>query len=377
MTVENIWYGKGLTATIVRLALAPFSALFSCVVALRRVLYDRKIAKVYKSDVFTVSVGNITVGGTGKTPVTAYLVENLVAKGLNTAVVMRGYGDDEPLVHRHLNPSAQVITDPDRVAGIKKAKDDGAQVVVLDDAFQHRRAERHFDIVLISAEQWKAAGPAHWVLPAGPYREMPSSLRRASAIVITQKRASDSDVMRVEAELKEIVGRKKIGRKQKSDNGEIPIYRAKLEIINLVAVGSAAAIKPVEADRNPPDQSHIGSHAITKMMLGDLAGKKVLAVSGIGDPESFIQQLKAVGADVSAATFPDHHKYTPNDVAKILEKGRGFDLIVTTLKDAVKLKGQWAANNPRLWYVSQAVKLIPSNGLIEAVTSNIFTLGEP
>src|SRR5690348_7442624 len=128
----------------------------------------------------TLSVGNVTVGGTGKTPVAAWIAAELIDRGARPAIVLRGYGDDEPLVHARLNPDVPVIVAPDRLEGIARAAASGADVAVLDDAFQHRRAQRTADIVLVSAERWTRTPR---LLPAGPWRESLRALRRTSMIL--------------------------------------------------------------------------------------------------------------------------------------------------------------------------------------------------
>src|SRR5205814_8574633 len=115
----------------------------------------------------TLSVGNVTVGGTGKTPVAAWIATELIERGARPAIVLRGYGDDEPLVHARLNPTVPVIVAADRVQGIARARDAGATIAVLDDAFQHRQVSREADVVLECAERWS---PAPRLLAAGPLR---------------------------------------------------------------------------------------------------------------------------------------------------------------------------------------------------------------
>ena len=139
--IERIWAEDGPAAW----ALTPLSWIFSTAVAVKNVLYDIGLLRARKLALPAVSVGNLSVGGTGKTPVSAWVAAELARRGARPAIVLRGYGDDEVLVHRALNPGVPVIVDADRVRGAATAKAQGATVVVLDDAFQHRRAARDAD----------------------------------------------------------------------------------------------------------------------------------------------------------------------------------------------------------------------------------------
>ena len=141
-------------ARVARLALAPVEGLYRGIVAARGALYDVGVLPSREPALPSVSVGNLSVGGTGKTPVSAYVAARLREKGGLPAIVLRGYGGDEPLVHATLNPASPVVVSADRLEGVERARVLGADVAVLDDAFQHRRARRSADIVLVSAESW-------------------------------------------------------------------------------------------------------------------------------------------------------------------------------------------------------------------------------
>jgi len=172
-------------------------------------------------------------------------------------VILRGYGDDEPLVHKTLNPGVPVIVGADRVAAIAEAAAAGADVAVLDDAFQHRRARRAADLVLVSADRW--TGETH-LLPAGPWREPLTAIRRASLVVVTRKAASDATVEEVHRRIAEVAP-------------AIPRLSVHLAPGELVPVA-------------PADRS-------TTRSLGSIAGKRVHAVLSIGDPSAFIAQIES------------------------------------------------------------------------------------
>jgi tetraacyldisaccharide 4'-kinase len=146
--VEESWERDGALAK----GLAPLSWIFGAGVALRNRLYDAGILGSQSLGLPAVSVGNLSVGGTGKTPMSAWVAERLLELGKRPAVLLRGYGGgDEVLVHARLVPGALRVADPDRVRGAARARAEGAEVLILDDAFQHRRAQRDLDLVLVAA----------------------------------------------------------------------------------------------------------------------------------------------------------------------------------------------------------------------------------
>jgi tetraacyldisaccharide 4'-kinase len=334
VTIADLWYGDSAGAVCARAALAPLSWLYRCAIQLRNALYDHSLIESVRSPVPVVSVGNVSVGGTGKTPFSAYLVGELAKSGRRPAIVMRGYGDDELHLHARMNPGVPVITNRDRVAGIKVAAETGADVVVLDDAFQHRRAQRDLDVVLVSAEKWRRNLR---VLPAGPLREPMTSLHRAGLIVITQKSGADSEAAAVMQAIKAISG------------VTAPVVVARLAPKEIVSTTSAQAVP-----------------------LDSISGQRVLAIAGIGDPDSFFAQLTQLGATVSERRFRDHHAYSQADARELAEESAGHKYVVTTEKDAVKLASLWPAKSTELWYLSQAVRLTEGASLVAAALANLF-----
>lgn len=320
--VERIWARDGVAA----LALSPLSWLFGAGVAVRNTMFDLGILRSYPLALPSVSVGNLSVGGTGKTPVSAWVARELLALGAKPAIVMRGYGADEPLVHARLNPSVPVISNADRVAGALEAKARGATVVVLDDAFQHRRARRDVDLVLIAAEQ----GMAQRRLPAGPLREGPASLRRATAVIVTRKSATAAEAEAVAASWTGFAGAP-------------PVAIAALQPAELV---------PVHQTDGPAEG------------LAALKGRRVLAISAIGNSTAFERQLQALGAEVQSAAFADHHPFSAQDGARLAAQAASVDRVVCTLKDAVKLASLWPRGAAPLWYLSQAVEVERGGALI-------------
>jgi tetraacyldisaccharide 4'-kinase len=313
---------------------SPLSWLYGWVATVRNTLYDRGALRVHSGAIPVVSVGNLTVGGTGKTPCAAYLVSELLAAGHRPAVVMRGYGDDERHLHGRMNPGVAVVTGADRVTGIRSAAAGGADVVVLDDGFQHRRAHRDLDIVLISAERWRDDLE---MLPAGPLREPLRSLGRADLVIVTRKSARDEDVASVVGAVR-----------------ALPFVRCEIAVASLEPSGVVSA------------------RSGTEIPLDALRGERVLGVAGIGDPASFFEQLRQLGAVVTERRFRDHHAYSQAEAANLAAASVSHKYVVSTEKDAVKLLAVWPANGPELWYLSQAVRLTKGASLVAAALVKLF-----
>lgn len=318
MTADDVWDGNGSAAKLARALLLPASWGYRAVVAGRNALFDAGVLASRPTALPALSVGNLSVGGTGKTPVAADVARRLVEVGATPAIILRGYGGDEARVHALLNPAVPVLTSADRVAATAAAAARGCDIVVLDDAFQHRWARRVVDIVLVAAEQWM--GTRH-CLPAGRYREPPTALGRASLVVVTRKTAPEVAAAAVATSL--------------SAWTSAPVARMRFVLDALRRVGS-------------PDEQRD---------LRMIAGRAVVAVAGIGAPRAFAGQLEEAGARVELVSFPDHHEFTPSDVADIQRRASGDATIVCTLKDAVKLERLWLRASTPLWYVSQRIAL--------------------
>ena len=325
--LQSLWESDRLGARVARAALTPAEMLFGIITSARASLYSSGILATRPTAIPALSVGNLTVGGTGKTPLAAYFARRLRGAGAKPAIVLRGYGEDEPLVHRTLNPDVPVIVSPDRLVGIEDAKRRGCDVVVLDDAFQHRRASRIADVVLVSADTWHEQ--RRHLLPAGPWRERLTAANRASLTVITRKAAS---LARAEA-VAEVVRRA----------ARVP--------------WAVVALEPSELrESRGPGLATIDA----------LRGERVLAISAIGDPGAFAAQLGARGAVVTPAPFRDHHRFTIADAEVLAEEARRYDRVVCTLKDAVKLGPLWPGPSP-LWYVSQRVVVERGEDAMESI----------
>lgn len=331
--VERLWGGEGAGAAIARAALWPLEHLYGAAIAGRNVLYDRGVFKVHAPGVPAVSIGNLSVGGTGKTPIASWWAAELFRRGARPAIVTRGYGADEPQVHAQLSADIPVIVDANRVSGALSAKRAGCDVIVFDDAFQHRRVGRDVDVVLVAAEHF-TSHPR--LLPAGPWREPLRALRRASLIVVTRKAADRDAAQRVAGEL------------------------------SRSAPGVPMALVALALD----ELRSLAGH--TSGPLSMISGRRLLAVTAIGDPSSFQAQLRDAGAHVEPCAFRDHHAFTHRDAEALAERGRQFDGLICTLKDAVKLAAVWPRKGPAMWYVSQRVTLEMGATFVDAAVQRLL-----
>lgn len=292
--------------------LLPASGLYGLGVAVNRLAYRLGILPSTKVPVQVISVGNLTVGGTGKTPVVMALAEKLAASGKKVVILNRGYGAPEPLdygeprsaangdeawmMRRRLPDSVKVIVGRNRVANAKRAiEEHQPDVILLDDGFQHLKLKRDLDIVLIDGD--KLLGNRH-LLPVGPLREPLAALRRANAVWVTKNPSAES-----------------LERVRSWAGPGIPVVGVPFETAGFQRLSDDALL--------PPET---------------LAGKPALAFSGIAQPEAFAASLKECGVTlVGHLEFGDHHWYTPADVDRILSRESEDTLLITTEKDRVKI----------------------------------------
>jgi len=319
---ERIWRGEGVLSFTTRSLLAPLSLAYRAGISGRNSLYDVGMLRSHSPAIPAISVGNLSVGGTGKTPVSSWIAGQLRDRGAHPAIVLRGYGGDEPLVHKRLQPAVPVIVSPDRLLGIAEAAAEGADVAIMDDAFQHRRVRRIADVVLIGADHWTER---RRLLPAGPWREPLSAIKRATLIVITRKAVIDDASDSIRAVIHDVVE-------------SLPVAMLDLRI-----------------------ESVVREDGSSQTPVSDLRDSRVLAIAAIADTRAFVRQLEATGAVVRAALYPDHHPFNKADVERVVASLRAGERAICTLKDAVKLAPLWPRAAPPLWYVSQRV--IPGAGV--------------
>lgn len=323
---------RGVGPALSRAALGCLEPVYATLMRVRNLSFDRGWKETHALPRPTISVGNLTTGGTGKTPVVRWLAERLRDAGRHPAILMRGYAmsaggiSDEQLMleeqlHRRAARRIIVHADPDRVAGAKHVvkHDPATDVFVLDDAFQHRRAKRDFDLVLVNAAE--PFGYGH-VLPRGLLREPLSSVRRADAVVITRSdQVSVEQLVMIEQTIRRY-------------HAQVPVYRARHALVSLLAGNETAG---VEVLRERP----------------------FFAFAGIGNPRSLSAQLELFGQCVGQRWFGDHHAYTSADLAALREeaKAAGAELLVTTEKDWPKLKRLPEANgSPPIARLGMAVR---------------------
>lgn len=308
--------------------LLPIGWLYGRIADIRNALYDRGVLKSYSLGARTISVGNLTTGGTGKTPLVMHVAEILADAGEKVCVLTRGYGrekshrrvlvsdgtnvlvdartgGDEPVeIAGTLIGKALVVADSDRVSAAGWAREKfGITAFVLDDGFQHRRAKRDVDIVCVDATIPLKFGQ---MLPAGNLREPIRNLVRADAVVLTRAELAAPSEPFVQS-VEEL-------------NPTAPIFRAEARFRDL---------RTLEAFLS-------GGGADEELEITP----QTLAFCGLGNPQSFMTMLANHGTTLSRP-FPDHHRYTQKDIHQIEEDARAYrcDQLVTTAKDAVKLKG--------------------------------------
>jgi tetraacyldisaccharide 4'-kinase len=330
---------SGCRCPFVGLGLSFAAQVYSLVIRLRNFLYDKSWLKAHSVDAQVLSVGNITVGGTGKTPLVVWLCKFLQRKDIECAILTRGYKThtkeqgtrdekretkiDEPAILAESCPAAKVIVNPDRIAGAKEAITKfGAKVLIMDDGFQHRRLQRDLDIVTIDATCPFGYGR---LLPAGLLREPITSLKRADAVVITRcDQILQAELSELEAKLQQINPNMVIAR---SIHAPICIKYSEHFVIPAKA--------GIHKNNETTDSCLHRNNSIEQ-----LKDKKIFAFCGIGNPQAFLGTIKNMGAGiVGSKIYDDHHHYSPDDLSDIYEQARGLkaELILTTQKDWSKL----------------------------------------
>ena len=303
------------------LILPPLSELYGAITRARSTLYQRGTFRTNRLDRPVISVGNLTTGGTGKTPLVEWIARVVAAEGKRVCILTRGYGrrnpnrrvlvsdghsvfsnpfdaGDEPyLLAKNLVGSAAVISDIDRVSAGKGAiahlKTD---CFILDDGFQHLRLARDLDVVTIDATNPWGGGN---LLPYGRLREAPDALKRADCIVITRSDQAEN-VATLVSDLKAVSGNR-------------PIFISRMVPRRVMKLDQSAVVEP---------------------------GGPIAAFCAVGNPESFFQLVDRSGYElVSKTKFPDHHVYSPRDLQdlEIDARNAGANALITTAKDGVKL----------------------------------------
>jgi len=322
---------------LLRLGELPYAA----VVRLRNGRYDRGRVDVHRANVPVVSVGNVTLGGTGKTPMVAWLATWLAGRGLRPGIISRGYGSQNGVPNDEARELAQRLPGvphqqhPQRVKAISRLlAGEAVDAVVLDDGFQHRRLHRDLDIVLIDALE--PFGFDH-LFPRGTLREPLASLARADVLVLTR-----SDLVS--------------DARRRSIHSRLSAIAPQAQWCELVH--RPAQLRNVQAERRP---------------LAELEGLRIAAFCGIGNPAGFRQTLENCGCRIRRFDeFPDHHRYRQSDVDRLdgLYQSADIDAVLCTHKDLVKLDGAQLGGRP-LWAVAIEATITTGQDRLERLLEQV------
>lgn len=301
---------RGFVAGVVRAGLSAASLGYGLAVRLRHWSYDLGLRRRVRVDVPVISVGNLTMGGTGKTPMVEWLARQLARQGLRVAILARGYGpagpdgrDDEALPGEIAAEGVVRLTGPSPSALAAQAVDTfGPDVLLVDDGFQHRRLHRDLNILMIDAVE---PFSNRRLAPRGLLREPLGGARRADWIVLTRADQVDpTELARIEERVQALAP-------------QAPIVRARHRPVELRNLWNGRTHAPEWLESRP-----------------------VFAFCGVGNPTGFLRTLESLEAEVVRfRPYPDHHAYEPRDLRQIDAEGQEFlaEAIVTTEKDAVKL----------------------------------------
>jgi tetraacyldisaccharide 4'-kinase len=284
--------------------LEPLSSLYGQVMRLRNFCYDRQWLKTTWLDVPVISVGNMTTGGTGKTPMVIFLAQLAAEAGIRPGIVLRGYGGtsnheaDEVLLLRRELPGLPVIANPDRIAGGRHAIEQSAGLLIADDAFQHRRLGRDLNICLVDACFPFGGGK---ILPAGRLREPMEGFSRADVVILTRcDQINEQELGSLKSQIEQFAG-------------PIPILTSNHRVKRYVdSLGNV---------KNP-------------------VGGRVFAFAAIGRSESFFNTVRETGVTlVGTRSFPDHYYFTADDLKEVQQQAfdDGAEFLVCTAKDIVKI----------------------------------------
>ena len=311
---------RGPIAALLKGILWILTPVYRIATAIKNRKYSHRSASVTQVDVPVISIGNLTTGGTGKSPMVMWLAGKLREHDVRVAIVSRGYGaatnagqtrlNDEALEMQQRLPDVPQLQDPDRVKSALIAIEElETQCIVMDDGFQHRKLHRDLDIVLVDATNPFGYG---YVLPRGLLREPIVALSRADAVIVTR------------------------------------CQQVSIEVIDTICATIDAAIQQAIRKRASPQViCRVKTVATgwlkfngTQIEIDEMGSDPVVACCAIGNPESFIQNAKTAGAQIAGQVFfPDHHRFTRADIESIvaLAKSKGATKVICTHKDLVKI----------------------------------------
>lgn len=327
----SIWKRRGIS-----FLLRPLSLIYGLIVGMRNRRFDVHSKKISRLSVPVLSVGNVTVGGAGKTPLVIAITEWIQEEGKQVAILSRGYGragrsplvvsdrnqikqnvqnsGDEPLMMAQRLRGVPVLVGPERVQSGRIAIEQfNPDLLIMDDGFQHRRLARDLNVVIIDATLPFGNG---WILPAGPLREPLSALKRADLVILSRSDQSGDTKALIQSIQKW---------------SDAPILKGR---------------------HKPLDWFRLDTEEI--LPLDHLRDRFCLAFSGIGNPESFEKTVRSTGIKrLKSLRFADHHRYTKREYRRIDRAAEKFGAValVTTEKDGVRLSREWRAQLPLPVYV--------------------------
>ena len=342
--IRRVWERRGVLGRLLWVSFLPVSCLYWLGVQIRSILYSVGWKKTQTLNEFVLSIGNLTVGGTGKTPTVVWVAQELQKRGFRIAVLSRGYnrkgsqprvltanapGDvdafgDEPAMMARLFGLTVAVSNPRYKGALEAMKNNAVDVFILDDGFQHRQLARDLDLVLLGSDS------TGWVLPSGPFREPAKSVGRADFLLVTDSR----------------------------DKWQRLLSQAEHRLV------LQGALKPVAL---------IGfeSRRWKEYPLSLLARRKIVAVAAIANPEPFYRIIHDwEGEIVEVLEFKDHHDYSSKDWQRINRAARNADLIITTEKDILKLI-RFPFGRERLLALRVAMAVENGDTLIQAVVDGI------
>jgi tetraacyldisaccharide 4'-kinase len=352
LSIRSVWERKGLSGKLLWLALWPLSKIYMTVVQSRNFLYSQGILRSVRLPRPVVSIGNLTVGGTGKTPACLWLAQQLALRGLKTAILSRGYrrqekrpviilpqqnasltcesaegwqqAGDEPLMMAGIYGQPIGVSANRAAAAAELLRRHDVDVFLLDDGFQHRRVKRDVDVLLLGED---ATGR---MLPAGPFREPARNLRRANFLIATGGNGAWAP----------LIAKQSAG----------AVFTATLQPVCLVGFSNQGA---------------------REFPLTVLYRSKILTVSGIADPRGLYRLIHEWEGDiVETLEFPDHYAYGPQDWQQISRMARLVDLIITTEKDILKLI-RFPFAKDKLLALRVALEVANAEALVGAIVEKI------
>jgi tetraacyldisaccharide 4'-kinase len=342
--IHRVWQRRGPLGILLWLLFLPISCLYWLGVQARNLFYSMGWKRPRHLKQFVISIGNLTVGGTGKTPTVVWMAQELQKRGLRIAVLSRGYArrgnhpraltsnlftdadelGDEPTMMARLFGLNVAVGHSRYEACLEIVKHDPVDVFILDDAFQHRQLARDIDLLLLGSD---CTG---WLLPSGPFREPKRAIRRADLLLMTGAPNNWEQLI--------------------PEDCSRPKFQGCLQPIALIG---------------------FESRRWKEYPLGLLARRKIAVVTAIANPESFYRMISEwEGEIVDAFEFPDHHRYSSHDWQRVNQAARNADLVVTTEKDIVKLN-RFPFAREKLLALRVAMVVEHGDALIDTIVSRI------